>query len=134
MDHVLRSGKFKNKISMKQITCIVFSLVISLYVHAQKPLIQDYEEVISKAKAELDSSLQSGVMKEFAEKNKITGEYSMDITIHERGKVLTVFVNTNNGNDLKMQTRLKDFVGTLEFNFKMPKGKMYKFQYTFHFS
>ena len=106
---------------------------MNLNVHAEKPLLQDYSEVMAKARAELDSSMQTGVLKEFGVKHKIKGEYTMDITIHEKGKVLTVFTVSNNSDNLKMQTGLKDFVRTLEFNFKMPKGKLYKFQYTFLF-
>src|SRR5436190_1866955 len=111
---------------MKKIYSIVFILAIGLYARAEKPLIQDYAQVVAKAKSELDSSMQTGALKEFAVKSKIKGEYIMDITIHERGKVLTVFAVSNDSDNLKMQTALKDFVRTLEFNFKMTKGKMYK--------
>ena len=118
---------------MKKISCVFLILIISICAHAEKPLIQDYAAVVAKAKSELDSSMQTGVLKEYALKSKIKGEYIMDITIHERGKVLTVFAVSNDSDNLKMQTDLKDFVRTLEFNFKMTKGKMYKFQYTFLF-
>ncbi len=119
---------------MKKNWCIVLIFTCSLSVHAEKPLIQNFDEVVARAKAELDSSMQTGALKEYAVKSKIKGEYILDITIHERGKVLTVFAVSNDSDNLKMQTGLKDFLRTLEFNFKMTKGKMYKFQYTFHFS
>jgi hypothetical protein len=100
---------------------------------AQRKLIQDHDEIVAKAKSELDSSMFSGALKKFALENKITGEYTMDITIHEKGKVLTVFAVSDSSVDVKMQNKLKDFIRTLEFSFKMPAGKPYKFQYIFHF-
>ncbi len=119
---------------MKKLLITLFIAAIASHAHGEKPLIQGYEEVVAKAKTELDSSMQNGELKEFATKRGIKGEYILDITIHERGKVLTVFAVSNDSDNLKMQTSLKDFVRTLEFNFKMPKGKNYKFQYTFTFS
>lgn len=118
---------------MKKINFLIVALIMQLSASAQKPLIVNYEEVVAKAKTELDSSMISGLLKEFGVKNAIKGEYIMDITIHERGKVLTVFAVSNDSDNLKMQNKLKDFVRTLEFSFKLPKGKPYKFQYTFHF-
>ena len=100
---------------------------------AQKKTLQEYEAVVAEAKAELDSSMLVGGFREFAIKNNIKGEYIMDITLHEKGKVLTVFAVSNDTDDLKMQTRIKDFLRPFEFNIKMPKGRTYKFQYTFNF-
>ena len=57
----------------------------------------------------------------------------MDITIHEKGKVATVFVVSNKGGAIKQQNLVKDFVKEFRLSFKMPKGKDYKFQYIFKF-
>ena len=118
---------------MKKIFFLLIALCIQQNASATKPLIVNYEEVVAKAKSELDSSMQSGALKEFGLKNEIKGKYVMDITIHEKGKVLTVFAVSNDSDNLKMQNKLKDFVRTLEFSFKLPAGKPYKFQYAFQF-
>jgi hypothetical protein len=118
---------------MKKIKITLLLLIISFAATAQKPLIINYEEAVAKAKAELDVSMKSGELKEFAVKNNMKGEYIFDITIHERGKVLSVFAVSNDTDNIKGQNILKDFVRTLSFNFKLPKGKNYKFQYSFQF-
>ena len=112
---------------------LCFLLPACLPANAQKISLYEYDEVVAEAKAELDSSMHVGDFKEFAVKNNIKGEYIMDIAIHEKGKVLTVFAVSNDTDDLKMQTRIKDYLRMFIFAIKMPKGKMYKFQYTFNF-
>ena len=112
---------------------LCFLLPACLATNAQKKSLLEYDEVVAEAKAELDSSMHVGDFKEFAVKNNIKGEYIMDITIHEKGKVLTVFAVSNDSDDLKTQTRVKDFLRMFTFAIKLPKGKMYKFQYTFNF-
>ena len=101
--------------------------------YAQKKSLVEYDEVAVEAKAELDSSMHVGDFKKFAVKNNIKGEYVMDITIKEKGEVLTVFAVSNDSDNLKMQTRIKDFLRQFTFNIKMPKARTYKFQYTFNF-
>lgn len=118
----------------KYFLMVISLLAIAISVPAQRQLVQDYSEVTARATHELDSSMTNGGLKEWAVKNNVKGEYVMDITIHEKGKVLTVFTVSNDSDDINMQTRLKDFVRTLVFSFKMPKGKTYKFQYTFNFN
>jgi hypothetical protein len=108
-------------------------LFIGVSANAQMKQLYVYEEVAAEAKAELDSSMKYGVLKEWAVKNNVKGEYIMDITIHEKGKVLSVFAVSNDTDDIKMQNRVKDVIRTLSFNIKMPKKKTYKFQYTFNF-
>lgn len=121
---------------MKSSLMFLFLLVFSLSASAQKKvLIIEKDLIIEEAKKELDQILanpESDFMKVITEK-KVTGVYVFDITICEKGQVLSVFVVSGNTNDVKMQNQVKDLVKALEFNFKMPKGKSYKFQYTFNF-
>jgi hypothetical protein len=113
---------------------MLFFLVLAGFAaSAQKKSLYEYDDVVALAKSELDSSMHVGVFKEFAVKNRVKGEYIMDITIHEKGKVLTVFSVSNDTDDLKKQTLVKDFLRKFLFTFKMPKGRTYKFQYTFSF-
>lgn len=121
---------------MKKAILILFTIIsISAYA-GKKPLIEDYEKVVATAKAELEKSLQApeGELYLFAQENAISGTFSFDITIHEKGLVATVFVASNEGESIKSQNMLKDFVKAMKFNFKMPKGKDYKFNYLFKFN
>ena len=121
---------------MKKPIIILFLLVLSVAVFAQKKvLISEKDQVIEEAKKELDQTLanpESDFMKAVV-KYKIIGEYIFDITICEKGQVLSVFVVSSDADDVKMQNQVKDLVKALEFNFKMLKDKSYKFQYTFNF-
>ena len=117
---------------MKKRTLLSFIFLCQL-TFAQRPLLVNYEDVATRAKVELDSSMQTGELKEFGIKQNIKGEYIMDITIHEKGEVLTVFAVSNDSDNLKMQNKLKDFIRTFRFSFKLPKGNPYKIQYTFRF-
>lgn len=119
---------------MKKLLVFISIIFLCLVAFAERPLITNYNEFAAKAKTELDSSMKSGVLFEFGVKHAIKGEYIMDITVHEKGKVLTVFAVSNDSDNLSMQNKLKDFVRTIEFSFKLPKGKPYKIQYTFHFN
>ena len=112
---------------------LFFLVFAGVAAFAQKKSLYEYEEVVAEAKAELDSSMHVGDFKKFAVRNNIKGEYIMDITIHEKGQVLTVFAVSNDTDNLKMQTGIKDFLRQFTFAIKMPKGKTYKFQYTFSF-
>lgn len=124
-------------INMKKSLLFLFLLGFSVSVSAQKKvMIAEKDQIIEEAKKELDQALanpESDFMKAVSE-NKITGEYVFDITICEKGQVLSVFVVSGNARDVKMQNQVKDLVKAFEFNFKMPKGKSYKFQYTLKFN
>lgn len=110
-----------------------FLLLMGIAAHGQKKSLYLYEEVVAEAKLELDSSMLNGTLKEWAVKNNVKGEYIMNVTIHEKGKVLSVFAVSSDIDDIKMQNRVKDAIRTVVFNIKMPKGKTYKFQYVFNF-
>ncbi len=117
------------------ILILFFSISISTFA-GKKPLIEDYEQVVATAKQEIEQSLQGpeGELYLFVHENNISGTFSFDITLHEKGKVATVFVKSNEGGSIKSQNMLKDFVKDMKFNFKMPKGKDYKFNYLFKFN
>ncbi len=112
-------------------------LILSFPGFSQKlELIEDKDEIVRRATAELDQSMQApeGLMYVFAKENSLTGEYTFDITIREKGEVATVFVVSSETTNLKAQNMIKDKVKSLKFSFKMPKGKSFKFQYKFNFN
>ncbi|NOX48316.1 MAG: hypothetical protein GXO89_15205 [Chlorobi bacterium] len=101
----------------------------------KKLLIESKDEVIEAAKKELDFAMKApeGEIYLFAQERGIKGEYTFDISIHEKGKTASVFCDSREGGSIKMQNTLKDFIKEFQFYFKMPKGKKYKFTYVFKF-
>ncbi len=123
---------FKNKVNMR--TTVLFLLIIfSVSSFSQKkPLIENHAAVVEAATAELDLSLQGpeGELYLLKQEHNLIGNYILVIQIHEKGKVASVFVKDKKDHDIKSQNMVKDFVKDFQFNFKMPKGKDYKFEYT----
>lgn len=120
---------------MKRITVILLAFCLSWPLVAQKkPLLNNYDEVVARAKSELDSMLQTGASLQLeAAKRGLQGEYVIDITIHEKGQIQSIFMVNSNADNAAMQNRVKDFVRTIVFGFKVPKGTNFKFRYTFLF-
>jgi hypothetical protein len=99
-------------------------------------LIEDRDLIIERANAELDTAMAppEGAIYLYTQKHPIKGEYTYDISIWEKGTVTSIFAVGNNNGTIDSQNRLKDFLMTFKFNFKMPKGKSYKFRHTFIFN
>ena len=118
----------------KTVLLLLIGFTITTYGQ-KKPLIDNYDKVVELAKQEIAQSMQGpeGSMYMFTQEHSITGTYDFDITLHEKGTVATVFVKGKEGGTINMQNMLKDFVKRMEFNFKMPKGKDYKFNHIFKF-
>jgi len=121
---------------MKKLLLILLLLISGITLKAQKPeLIESKEEVIKQATLELDQSMAppEGVIYKFAQKNHLSGEYTLDITIRNKGEVVSVFVADKKDGNIPSQNSLKDKMLDFQFSFKMPKNKDYKFSYTFKF-
>jgi hypothetical protein len=116
---------------------ILFLFLISpTLLKAQKPeIIESKEEVIKQASLELDLAMTppEGTLFKFGQKYRITGEYTLDITIRNKGDVVSVFVADKKDGNIPSQNSLKDKILDFKFSFKMPKNKDYKFSYTFKF-
>ncbi|KAF0194831.1 MAG: hypothetical protein FD166_3352 [Bacteroidetes bacterium] len=119
---------------MKQFAVIVMLLVAATAYGQKKQLVEYRENIVARAAAELDSvsSGPEGIIYKQVLESGISGQYVFDITIREKGEVATVFVVNDGVNSIAMQNRLKDIVKRYRFSFKVPKGKSYKFQYTFN--
>jgi hypothetical protein len=121
---------------MKKESIIILLLLVGLSSLAQKKeLIDDKDIVIQRATAELDSAMAApeGSIYLWAQKNPIKGEYIFDISIWEKGTVTSIFVVGSNGGTIEAQNRLRALMMNFVFNFKMSKGKSYKFRYAFNF-
>jgi hypothetical protein len=112
-------------------------VLLGLSTFAQKKeLIEDKDLIAERAKAELDLAVQApeGVIYLYTLKNPIKGEYTFDISIWEKGVVTSIFVVETKDGTIDMQNRFKAFLMDFKFNFKVPKGKSYKFRHTFVFN
>lgn len=122
---------------MKRTTIFLLLVFLALGLSAQKKvLLEDKDQIIERAKMELDSAMMApeGYIYLQTVKNPIKGEYTFDISIWEKGTVTSLFAVGNNNGTLDAQNRLRAILMEFKFNFKMPKGKSYKFRHTFIFN
>ncbi len=115
---------------------ILILLISGTVLKAQKPeIIESKDEVIKQATLELNQAMTppEGALYKFGQKYHISGEYTLDITIRNKGQVVSVFVADKKNGNIPSQNSLKDKVMDFQFSFKMPKNKDYKFSYTFKF-
>jgi len=121
---------------MKKILIVLLSVVLGINLYAQKPeLIEIKEEVIKQANLELDQAMTppEGALWKFGQKYQITGEYTLQLTLRNKGQVVSVFVADKKDGNIPSQNSLKDKLLEYQFSFKMPKNKDYKITYTFKF-
>lgn len=121
---------------MRTIMSLALCLAAWVTFAQKKDLVESRDEIVARAGRELDSAMRppEGVLYLWKTENAITGEYAVDITIREKGDVVSVFMAGSEGADILMQNSVKDRIRLFEFNFKMPKGKTYKFRYVFNFN
>jgi hypothetical protein len=122
---------------MKHALFLILFAMLGLSSFSQKKeLLEDKEQIIQRATAELDTAMMApeGSIYLWSQKNPIKGEYTFDISIWEKGTVTSIFASGNNNGTLDAQNRLRALLMEFQFNFKMPKGKSYKFRYTFTFN
>ena len=114
---------------------MAFSLLLgSSSLQAQKkPFYNEEEEVIEAAYLHLEKSTQEGRIKAWVEANNPKGNYTMEITIRNKGEVATIRVVKRQNGDIPTQNSLKNFLKTYRFPFKMPKQRSFRFQYEFKF-
>jgi hypothetical protein len=121
---------------MKNTIVLLLILISVISLKAQKPeLLELKEEVIKQATLELDQAMTppEGALYKFSQKNHITGEYTLQLTLRNKGQVVSVFVADKKDGNIPSQNSLKDKMLDFQFSFKMPKNKDYKFSYTFKF-
>ncbi len=84
----------------------------------KKPFIQDKDAIIEAATKELSEQMEApeGELYLFKTEYNIQGEYMMDITIHDKGKVASVFAAGNEGGNIQSQNKVKDLRQALFMN------------------
>jgi hypothetical protein len=102
---------------------------------AQKRVIANQIEVKKAAVETITKDMQSeGGLFELKQEYQITGVYVYDITIKNKGEVISVFAVRNEDGTIPFQNRVKDYIKEMKMGFKMPKNKSYKFRYKFNFN
>jgi hypothetical protein len=93
--------------------------------------------VIDEVKAQL-AEMSSKALKElviFCKENSIHGEFVVDMTLVEKGKVVTVFMVSSSAENPQKKNLLKNKLSQLRFdNIKIPKPERVKFRYTLTFN
>lgn len=118
---------------------LLFILLLSsgfaLQAQSQRVLLESKDEIVAQATKELDSVMLApkGELYLFGQKQKLSGEYTLQLTIREKGQVVSVFVVDKKDGNIPSQNSLKDRILNFRFSFKMPKKKDFKFTYTFKF-
>ncbi len=91
------------------------------------------EEMAEKLSALLSAAIESGDIGKKVVKKNIVGTYVMDITVGEKGKVLTVFCESDELTNIQHQNQLKDIIKEQQFEVDIPKARRVKFRYAFDF-
>ncbi len=118
---------------------ILFTAILLVFcaaLYAQKTILfESTDDVVKHATAELERALNQpeGSLYKFSQKYHITGEYTMLLTLRNKGQVISVFVEDKKDGNILSQNKLKDKLLEFQFSFKMPKNKDYKLSYTFKF-
>lgn len=118
----------------KQLIIIVL-LLTGGYVSAQKKiLIKDSDTIIMTAKKYIETDLQpEGKIREIVDKHQLTGLFDVDLTINEKGEVVSVFFQQKPEIEIKKISYFREFLNSYTFPIKTPKGRKYKFNYQFNF-
>lgn len=113
---------------------MLFTL-ISINVTAQKkPTLTDADTIIMTAKQQIELDLKDGgAFFEFVTEHQLQGLFDVDLTINEKGEVVSVFFQKKPEIEIKKLTYFREFLNSYKFNFKTPKGRKYKFNYQFNF-
>lgn len=121
---------------MKNILITILLLITVFRLQAEnRPLLETKEEILQQASRDLDQAMTGpeGGLYKFGLKNHIKGSYTLQLTIRDKGEIVSVFVVSQQDGNIASQNKLKDAVFDYRLSFKMPKNKDYKFNYTFKF-
>ena len=117
----------------KQLIIILFLLSAGNVAAQKKLLIKDADTIIMTAKKYIDTDLQAeGKIREFVDKHQLKGLFDVDLTINEKGEVVSVFFQQKPDIEIKKISYFREFLNSYTFPFKTPKGRKYKFNYQFN--
>lgn len=110
--------------------CILF--FAALTANAQKEYHQDQSAIEAAGISQLDLMMQNEKVLKKLKKEDIHGEYTYKITVKEKSKIASMlFLDKSESASMKGQNYFNNLVSNYKFDFKMPKGNYYTFEYTF---
>jgi len=112
---------------------LLFSLVtMILSAKAQRPYVETNDEFIELATKDLDAHMKDEKFLKKMEKEDIHGSYKFQITVGDKGKITHMrSLERSEDASINGQNTLNDLVKKYKFDFKIPKGNYYNFEYTF---
>ena len=127
----------ENLLNMKTIISTLVMILLAAFITTtqaqKKTYYTEQEQIIEAAYNALDQEMKEGEILEWAKDQELKGAYTFDLAIRGKGEVVTVRAINREGGDIPSQNKLKDYLKTIRFPFKMPKNRSYKFQYEFKF-
>lgn len=119
---------------MKRTIALIALLAISTIAWAQKPLLESQEEVQEFMNQALAQLSQDEKFLKDVDKAGISGEYTVRMTMRDKGKVQSVRALSRGENaTIPGQNYLLSLLRDQKFKFKVPKGNHYDIDYTFRF-
>ncbi len=107
-------------------------LLIGTELSAQRPFVETSDEFVELATKDLDQFVQDEKFLQGMEKEEIHGSYTYQITVNDKGKISHMrSLERSEDASIHGQNTLNDLVRHYKFDFKIPKGNLYNFQYTF---
>jgi hypothetical protein len=121
--------------SARVLSSFLFFALISFVGFGQSKNAFDKVAIIEEAKQQLIAMAAStGEMGVACAKNGITGEFVFDMTLHQKGSVLTVYMVSSSTDEVKDQNFVKSRLTKIEFEkIKIPKNERIKFRQTLTF-
>lgn len=99
---------------------------------AQRSILDTQEDVTRAATAQLDSLMQDEKFLKTLAKEGVHGEYTYQIGVGDKGQINTMrALNRSPDASIDGQNFMNNLVKVHKFDFKLPKGNFYKFEYTF---
>ncbi len=126
---------YKIYIAAELFSVLIFFLC-STSVVGQSTAEAEKEKIIINARKQLVAmSSPSGELFEYCVKNKVTGDFVVDLTIGYKAKVLTVFMVSSAPENIQNQNSLKSKLSDLQFeDIKISKNDRIKFRHTLTFN
>ncbi|MBS1558239.1 MAG: hypothetical protein JST69_05875 [Bacteroidetes bacterium] len=120
---------------MTQYSLAVVFILAALSIHniagAQSLSDDQQKVVITKAKQQLDEACrEQGSLRQFFDKNNISGNADVDITIGHKGEILTVFLAHTDISEVTQRNGLMNALTQFKLkDISVPKKQRIKFSY-----
>jgi hypothetical protein len=108
------------------------SLLYAAPLSAQRPILETQEAVVASAITQLDSLMKDEKFLKMLVKEEVHGNHTYQIGVGDKGQINTMRALSQSENaSIDGQNYLNNLVKVHKFDFKLPKGNFYKFEYTF---